>query len=173
MRFRIAHLKDALGIARVHVESWQTTYKRILPASFLEQLSLERRKKLWEDNISANNTVIVAETSDQEIIGFTSGGKEHTEKYPDYKGELYAIYILKEFQGLGVGKNLMQLLAQDLSKLGYPSMLTWVLDKNNAYDFYKQLDGDIIAQKSIDIAGVTLNESAFGWKNLQQFVIDA
>lgn len=51
MIIRRAIISDAPGIAKVHVDSWRTTYKGIIPQSFLDGLSYEQRTKLWENNI--------------------------------------------------------------------------------------------------------------------------
>ncbi|MRR32454.1 GNAT family N-acetyltransferase, partial [bacterium] len=40
---RVATLADVPGIARVHVDSWLTTYPGLMPDSILANISLERR----------------------------------------------------------------------------------------------------------------------------------
>lgn len=35
MKIRIATIEDAYAIAKVHVDSWKTTYKGIIPDHFL------------------------------------------------------------------------------------------------------------------------------------------
>lgn len=52
MQIRQAQAKDAAGIAKVHVDSWRTTYTNILPAEFLKNLSYDQRTTLWDCNIS-------------------------------------------------------------------------------------------------------------------------
>lgn len=66
-------------------------------------MTYENREKKWKDIIS-KQAVFVARNNKDEIVGFSNAGEERTSKYPDYKGELYAIYILKEYQGKGLGK---------------------------------------------------------------------
>lgn len=53
MKIREAIVSDAKGIAKVHVDSWRTTYKGIIPDDFLNNLSYEQRTKLWEENIDS------------------------------------------------------------------------------------------------------------------------
>ena len=48
-----------------------------------------------------------------EIIGFANGGPNRHSEYL-YAGELYAIYILEEFQRRGMGKMLFCALASRL-----------------------------------------------------------
>lgn len=80
MRVREAKISDATGIALVHVESWRTTYKSILPKEFLMNLSYKRREQFWETSIPEGN-VFVAENDEGKIVGFASGGIERGGKY--------------------------------------------------------------------------------------------
>ena len=45
MRIRTATADDASGMARVHVDTWRTAYRDILPASVLSALSYEARAR--------------------------------------------------------------------------------------------------------------------------------
>lgn len=66
MNIRKARLKDAEGIARVHVDSWRTTYRGIIPDDYLNGLSYEQRTELWKNNIGKKgNYVLVAENTEE------------------------------------------------------------------------------------------------------------
>ncbi|MHC0551926.1 hypothetical protein [Salinicoccus sp. CNSTN-B1] len=66
MNIRKAHLKDAEGVARVHVDSWRTTYGGIIPDDYLNGLSYEQRTELWKNNIGKKgNYVLVAENTEE------------------------------------------------------------------------------------------------------------
>ena len=95
---RKAGIGDATDIAKVQVDSWRTTYKGIVPDPFLNNLSYEQQRTDLEKGIMENN-VYIAENENGQVIGFSAGGKERTGKYKTYLGELYAIYILKKYQG--------------------------------------------------------------------------
>lgn len=99
-------MNDALGIAKVHVDSWRTTYKGIVPGTYLNNLSYSKREEVWRKNLLSGE-VWVAETDEGEIIGFSSGGKERSGNYPGFEGEVYAIYLLKGYQKQGIGKRLI------------------------------------------------------------------
>ncbi len=93
MKVRKAAKGDAAGIAKVHVDSWRTTYKDIIPTSFLEQLSYTEREQMWAASLREGH-VYVAESDSDGIVGFACGGKERSGKYEGYDGELYAVYLL-------------------------------------------------------------------------------
>lgn len=168
MKIRAAKLSDASGIAKVHVDSWRTTYKNIIPDQFLKNLSYQRREELWINNIPKGN-VFVAENDEGKIVGFSSGGKERSGKYKEYQGELSSIYILKEFQGQGIGKALAKPVIEELEKLGVNTMLVFVLEDNNSKLFYEAMGGKIIDKIEVEIAGKKLNELVYGWDNIKTF----
>ncbi|QKY68356.1 GNAT family N-acetyltransferase [Lentibacillus sp. CBA3610] len=167
MKIRKATRQDAPSIAKVHVDSWRTTYKNIVPDAFLNSLNYEDRTKLWERNVT-QMSVFVAETEDGEVIGFSTGGKEREGKYDEYEGELYAIYIFEGYQGKGIGKKLVKPVAEELLQNGINSMLVWVLEDNDATYFYEKLGGKYVDTSDMTIAGVKLKEIAYGWQDLDK-----
>ncbi len=163
---RKAILSDTKGIAKVHVESWKTTYANIVPNEYLNNLTYESREQIWINSIS-NGGVYVAENNEGEIVGFSSGGKERSGKYDGYDGELYAIYILKEYQGQGIGKALIQPIIDELIGMGLNTMLVLVLKDNVSRLFYEALGGKKIDELEVQIAGKKLTEVVYGWENLK------
>src|ERR1700730_1563513 len=104
---RLADLDDAPGIAHVHVASWRTTYRGLLPDEFLESLSESGYEDRWRRNIAeGTNTVHVVE-EDGGVVGFASGGRERAGE-SGYSGELYAIYMLDNAQRRGYGRELVR-----------------------------------------------------------------
>lgn len=164
MRIREAVLEDAEGIARVHVDSWRTTYKGIVSESVLQQLSYEQRAENWRRGIG-KNALYVAEDESGRIVGFATGGKERTGNY-DVDGELYAIYLLNEVQGQGIGRKLTRIIASTLQEQGFVSMLVWVLDRNPSKQFYESLGGQPIDEAMIDIGGEEFKEIAYYWDTI-------
>jgi L-amino acid N-acyltransferase YncA len=165
MKIRQATPADARGIAKVHVDSWRTTYKDMFPAEYLQSLSYESREELW-NQVIPNRYVFVVENDQGDIVGFSSGGKERTGNYPGYEGELYAIYILQEYQGNGIGRKLVMPLIEVFKKEGIHSMIVLVLDENPSKYFYQSLGAIEIDQLSDTIAEKEVIELVYGWKNL-------
>lgn len=170
MEFRIRKALPADGrvIAHVQVATWRTTYPGIVPDEFLASLSVEERAKNWSEllaNASDDPPAFVAE-DDQRVFGFVSGGRLR-QPISEYDGELYAIYLLREHQRSGIGRALVQTLADALRARNMRSMAVWVLEQNPAVAFYKALGGVLIAHQTIEISGVSLPEIAFGWPDLK------
>lgn len=166
MNIRKATVADAEKIAEVHVESWKTTYKGLIADSYLSQLSVERRKMHWErilNDSSQNEVVFVALNDEGEIVGFSNGGRNRNEEF-EQDGELYAIYLLQEYQEKGIGKRLFHAVVESLADAGYKSMMVWVLKGNPAIAFYKAMGGVMIGQKEIMIGEEKHIELAYGWE---------
>lgn len=169
VRIRAANLDDAGAMARVHVDSWRTTYPGIVPAEYLAGLSYRKRELVWIDILAAGRPAesnFVAETDCGEIVGFAGGGPKR-EGNPAYPGELYAVYLLEEYQRAGVGRRLVSAVARQLLADGFPSMLTWVLEDNcPARRFYEGLGGTEVGRQTITIGGADLVEVAYGWRDV-------
>jgi GNAT superfamily N-acetyltransferase len=167
VQIRAAELTDVAAIAKVHVDSWRTTYTGIVPDDFLANSFYERRERLWRNTLSeyaSTNFVYVAEDDGGNIIGFVSGGKERNGDTV-YTGELYTIYLLDQYQRQGVGRQLTVRLVKRLIQEGMTSLLVWVLAVNPSRKFYEVLGGQQVYQKSITSGDVQLIEVGYGWRN--------
>ena len=157
---------DARGVARVHVDSWRSTYAGIVPAEHLAALDYGAREANWHRILAdRRQNVFVAEDPHGRIVGFSSGGPERS-KDPAYAGELYAIYLFESRQRLGLGRRLVAALAEWFISRGWPSMLLWVLADNPSRGFYEALGGVQIKQETITIGGTELVEIAYGWSDI-------
>jgi ribosomal protein S18 acetylase RimI-like enzyme len=166
---RPATTDDAQAIARVHIDSWRTTYRGIVPDSVLDSLDYREREQVWQREMSDSTRkqfVYVAEVTGGEVVGFISGGPERTGEYPEFSGEIYALYLDQAQQGLGTGQRLFETGVHALLEQGHRSMLIWALTDNPACGFYRYFGGVVIATQKIAIGQATLEETAFGWKNV-------
>ncbi len=172
VRIREANVPDAAAIAKVHVDSWRTTYTGVVPDEYLAQLSYEQRGQVWRDILStrgAKEFVYVAVAESSNIIGFASGGPERSGN-PVYKGELYVIYLLEGYQLKGIGGQMVQIIAKRLMQEGLHSWLVWVLASNPSRDFYSALGGQRVYEKEITIGEARLVEVAYGWLDIGELV---
>ncbi len=173
MLVRPAQAKDAAGITRVQVPSWQEAYAGIVPATYLQNmLTAEwqaRRVEHWTRTMTTGEIFgAVAENEQGEIIGFAMGGSSRDPGLKDYDGELYAIYILPTEQQQGVGRALFQAFACDLHDRGYMGMLIWALrDNKRARAFYERMGGQAVGKKRV-MLGEELWEVGYGWPDLMR-----
>lgn len=171
VQYRLATVADAPAIARVHVDSWRQTYRGLLPVSVLAGLSYDARQQMWQGALSNPNwsgTMWLAHTQ-QQVVGFAVGGPAR-ELQERYHAELWAIYLLHNFQKQGVGRNLFMRLAQSLYQRGYRNWFLWVVQGNPTMGFYEHMGGQAVAHKTVQMAGQPVTESAYGWDRLEDCV---
>ena len=174
MIIRAAQPTDAAAMAKVHVDSWRTTYKGIVPDDFLAALSYEQRTYMWRHRVlqfPPTSFVYVAEDPSGQVIGFASGGPERGGD-PDHTGEVYAIYLLEGYQRHGLGRHLTSTLVQCLVHAGMPSLLLWVLAANPCRGFYEALGGQRLYDKQVLIGGTPLVEVAYGWQDARALIVE-
>ena len=146
-----------------------------MSAVHLAGLSYPDRESRWNKILTTDQpatSYFVAETDVSEIVGFASGGPER-EGNQTYRGEIYAIYVLKEYQGQGIGRRLVSAVAQRLLVNGLGSMLAWVLTDNQpACRFYESLGGEQVGRKKTTIGGTDLEEVAYGWRDIARLKLE-
>ena len=139
------------GKAYVHWKGWQEAYTGIVDQGYLDGLTLEKCEEIaykWPDNI------YVAKDGEK-VVGFVGYGDCRNEDLQG-AGEIFAIYVLKEYYGTGAGKALMDKGIEILDK---DKVAVWVLKDNpRAIRFYEKCgfrsDG---AEKEIEL-GVPIIE---------------
>ncbi|MCY9547834.1 GNAT family N-acetyltransferase [Lysinibacillus xylanilyticus] len=170
MNIRKANSQDAQDIAKVHVDSWRTTYKGILPDDFLNNLSYEQRTELWKKNISdATNYVLVAENEQNEIIGFATGATRKTNSVPNAT-DLTSIYLLEEYQGIGIGKQLLTEIFAYFKLKGYEKVFVEVLAENKTRNFYEYYGAQYVDNTEIKIGGKVLEELIYVWNDIDKVI---
>jgi GNAT superfamily N-acetyltransferase len=165
---RVAEVRDAASIAHVHVQSWLTTYEGIVPKEYLDSLNEAERVPLWQEWLTREISVFVAEVEGK-VVGFAGGGPIR-EPLAAYDAELYTIYLLEDVQGRGLGKGLLGAVAEALVRKDHASMLVWVLEQNPAVRFYEKNGAEYLMSKQIEIGGISLTERALGWPNLRHTI---
>jgi len=150
------------------VDTWRSTYRGIVPDELLDNLNYENRaagfRRMYEEGGPA--FPFVAVDSERGVIGLASGGPER-EHFPGVAGELYAVYILAEYQGQGIGRQLVRAVFEQLAEAKLSPAVIWALAENPACRFYQKLGGVEISRKTIDLGGKQLLELGFGFENLE------
>lgn len=167
---RPAAAADAGQIARVHVDTWRSAYRDIVPQEFLNALETAARAKQWEEWLAREDVhVFVAEDAGA-VCGFISGGVLRDGVHVaalNYDSEIYTLYVLPAAQGRGAGRELMRALAARLAEDGLTRPVVWALEKNPWCAFYERLGGKRVAQKMIEIGGAPLSDIAYGWDEIE------
>ncbi|MEW6032289.1 MAG: GNAT family N-acetyltransferase [Bacillota bacterium] len=183
---RPAAAADAAGLARVHVDTWRTTYRGLLPDEFFAgPPAYERGQARWAGILaddSRGDIVYVADCPEEGVVGFVhagplrtplpgrpaeggspGAGPPATAPGSPGTGEVYALYILEHRQGAGLGRRLMASAGTELRRRGYGPVVVWVLAENPARGFYERLGGREVAASTVTIGGRELPDVAYCW----------
>ncbi len=119
------------GKAYVHWKSWQESYRGIVDDGYLDRMTLaqtEEKAFLWRDNI------LVAKDRAR-VVGFAGYG---TARGEEGAGEVFALYVLEEYQRRGIGYALMQKALDELANCR--TVYLWALKENaKAIRFYERV----------------------------------
>lgn len=140
--YREANPQDYKKIAELHVKSWQQYYRGDFSDYFLDVKAASEREEVWKNRLLdpyPDQFVLVAE-QDGEICGFAYAIRDVNVQFGALLDNLHVSALA---QGLGIGKQLTGLVAQEVLK-GHPTakMYLWVLKSNmRAIRFYERLGG--------------------------------
>lgn len=169
---RKAAIEDAEEIAYVHLESWKSVYSDLIDEQDVSNITLENRIALWESVLRmADNGQVALVLHDEygKIVGFISGGKERTKRF-EHDGEIYAVYLLDEYQRQGLGTRLLAAFCKEMYEVGYRSLLVWVLTKNPSRAFYINNGAKQVEEDETTIGTGTYQEAAYGWEDLSKLI---
>jgi GNAT superfamily N-acetyltransferase len=167
---RVAESADALGIAPVLVDGWQTTYAGILPADFLASFTYDQHEagtRLHLASVPESSAVFVAVENNHDLVGVAQI-RESIESPARCAAELDALYVLPSSQSGGVGTRLFAAVVRWLRERDCHSMSLWVLRDNPHRQFYDRVGGVVLAAEKQDTFGSsTVTSVAYGWHDLE------
>jgi ribosomal protein S18 acetylase RimI-like enzyme len=169
VRLRTANVDDARAIARVRIDSWRSTYRGLISDQYLDAMNLEYYTQNWVSILSAGSSqgyTYVAETGEGQIVGFAFGGPERTWSR-EYQGEIYAIYLLPDYQRRGIGRRLVAAVVRRMVEEGMQSMLIWVLATNSAVQFYQTLGGEPVRENEVQFGDRLYRQVAYGFSDIR------
>ncbi|CAM4326770.1 ribosomal-protein-alanine acetyltransferase [Mycobacterium basiliense] len=135
---RAAVPADAIAVARVHVRSWQSAYRGLLPQDYLDSLEPRvwaRRYTFGRMGLHLPSTLVAVDGST--ICGLATTGLCRDQDLTNF-GELIALYVDPTYLGTGVGRLLITAARERLRRVGVTSAALWVLKGNaGARKFYE------------------------------------
>lgn len=169
---------DALGLARVQVDTWRDAYVGVLPDSTLLDLDEMRAAVRWTRLVGAlraPETVTVADFEDR-VVGFCHGGtgRGAASEVVDRDGpvaEVYALYVDPSFQGLGLGRALFADVTRRLIGHGFDSLVLLTLAHNrHGRRFYDRIGGAVGDAIPSVVVGSPAEQVPYFWPDMQRLV---
>jgi ribosomal protein S18 acetylase RimI-like enzyme len=159
---------DAAELGRVHVTSWRETYPGILPAAALSRMSVTAHARRFHHELmraGPGQVTLIAEGAEG-VVGYAAGALLGA----DSRGadaEVFTLYVLRQAQGVGVGRALLKASARVLRAQGAASQMLFVLSRNEpARGFYERLGGEAFAEVASRGWGEGLTETAYRWSDI-------
>lgn len=155
---RPARPDDLPGLQEVARRTWRATYTGLIPDADIERF-LERYYRLEALGRALERLgegMLVAAVDDQ-VVGYATCGVNR-----EGTGELFAIYVLPEWQRRGVGRRLWQRAIEHLRSLGLPEMVVWVLAANEpARRFYEHQGAALLGTRAFTVGETPLEEAGY------------
>ena len=137
---RVAELGDAEGLAALHTDSWQRTYRGMMSDEFLDGGAVENRRQVWHERLGTPNPgrlVLIADDGTR-IIGFVCAFAHDDAGWGAYIDNLHVVH---DWHGRGVGRVLMRAAAEWVCRTQPGAgVYLWVMEANApARAFYDRL----------------------------------
>lgn len=158
MTIRSALPEDAPMLADLHVRAWAETYPGLLPRSEIARFDRAFRLKQWRHQLAADGSRIVIAPG----LGFAQIGPQRDAALArqGYADEFYALYLLREAQGCGVGR---ALFAAALGASPQPLSALVVDGNQRACDFYHRSGARHAETRSEWIDGTEIRDRLYLW----------
>ena len=162
MVIRPSHKTDAPSISRIYVQTWRDTYLSVIPFAYLFEMSVPLHEQTFYNEINSKRVISFVAEDAGRVVGFITGGFESNAD-PIYSGEIYTLYVQKNFQRRGIGGKLVSALAMQLNQSGVYSLLVRVLKLNPYRRFYQKINGTYLQTESLPFADEVLQVEVYGW----------
>lgn len=162
MVIRPSEKDDVHSMSRVYVQTWRDTYLGVVPYGYLYTMSVPQLEQGFLNELQSKHVISYVAEDAGGVIGFVSGGYERQADHI-YNGEIFALYVLKNYQRQGVGTKLVSALAKQLNQFGIYSLLVMVLEHNPYRRFYEKINGIYLRKHHMPFAGEVLDVAAYGW----------
>jgi len=98
----------------------------------------EKVKQLVEPLLGKGCYYLIA-TEEEKLMGWILIGPSKDQFSDEIIGFLYELYVMQEFRGKGISKQLMKIAIEQLKSEGYPEIRLGVFAGNQAMNLYKQM----------------------------------
>ena len=172
--YRTPTLDDVDDLSRLHVLCWQQAYEGLLPAEFLRDLSVEQRAASWRLTVADPETFVLVACVHNQVVGFVSCGLARKEAASYGDGEIYAIYIHRDYYRKGIGRRFMADAAKFwLAKGGHSLVVMFIAANAQAESFYQSMGGVQVWEGMFEIAGIPVPDKAHVINNLPALAASA
>ena len=141
---RLARAEDAQALARVKRRAWESSYRGIYPDEKLDNYDYDRQAAGFAERAAKPNAQLFVAEYDCVPVGYMCLEKIERSAL-GLNHEISLLYLLKEYQGRGFGREMFETGRKELARLGAESFVI-ACNKYNlpAQGFYKAMGGTLI-----------------------------
>ncbi|MGF1728368.1 N-acetyltransferase family protein [Photobacterium kasasachensis] len=168
VELNIATPDDMAPIATLHAKSWQDIYRGLLSENYLNHDIFQNRLNIWQQRFAApepRQRILVARERTN-LCGFIC---IYLDNHPEWGTLVENLHIDKAYQGLGLGKQLLQSAAKlSHQQTADKGMYLEVLAGNQAAQtFYQKLGAfNARAQQWQAPDGSIVEEFVYRWQSI-------
>ena len=159
--FRDAKEEDIPELGKLHAITWAQTYNG-KPNIKLRQYQWDKAFK--EENDGSWFCILVADTNNK-LVGFAKGIISKNESSSEQHGDLNKIYLLNDYQRLGLGKKLFAHVVERFLSKGVNDMTLFGVPQNPSCAFHEAMGGERLYSKKGTFDG------CYRWSDLKKLIV--
>ncbi len=157
---------DIPEVAQVYVESVQRSFECVYPQEYLDGLSAERCEKVIHERFcKPNYRLFVAESATKKMVGFVDSGMPVLDGV-SHERQIFSIYLLPEFQTLGIGGDLFTACTSTLIADGVRTLCLDTVEASPYRRFYDRLGGSVVGHGKHRLGETEMATVIYGWEDL-------
>lgn len=158
LTFRDATENDIPLLGKLHALTWAQTYNASNPNFELRQYQWQKAFK--EENDGSWFCILVVNAKN-ELVGFAKGKIDKDKHSSQLHGELNKIYLLSDYQRLGIGKKLFAQVVERFLTKGVNDMVLFGVPENPSCAFHEAMGGERLYSEKGKFDG------GYRWKDLK------
>lgn len=158
MVVRPATASDLAGVGAVAARTWRDAYAGLILEADIERFLADAYSlAALQQTLRVLGRGFLVAVEGDEVVGYAMGGRNR-----EGRGELFAIYVLPERQGAGIGRRLWRAAARHLGGLGLRELVVWVLASNGpARRFYERQGALPVAERVFRVGDGSVPEVGY------------
>ena len=157
--FRDATQNDVAELGKLHAITWAQTYNAKNP-------NIQLRQYQWQKAFTEENDgtwfCIVVVNKNNELIGFAKGIINKNKDSAEKQGDLNKIYLLNDYQRIGLGTKLIGHVARRFLSIGVNNMVLFGVPQNPSCSFHEAMGGERLYSDKGTF------DSGYRWRDLRK-----